>query len=105
MNRALLVQSCSSHLPVACDGLESAIVSAEWDVESHDVLAGLDKVQVLLINASLGGSFVVEQLDLLEETGFVVLVELGSEVFLWRGSEHAAGDCDNETGENETRNG
>lgn len=76
---------------VTRDGLKGAIVSAEWDVESHDGLAGLDKVEVLLFDASLTSGFVVEELDLLEETGFVVLVELGSEArFLSRGCESSA---------------
>ena len=69
-------------LPVTCDSFKIAVVSAQWDVESHDSLAGLDEVQVLLLDAGLSGSFVVEELDLLEETGFVVLIELGSELLL-----------------------
>ena len=76
-------------LPVTRDGLKGSIVSAEWDVESHDGLAGLDKVEVLLFDASLAGGFVVEELDLLEETGFVVLVELGAELFALSGECHA----------------
>ena len=66
-------------LPVTSDGLKSAVVSAEWDVESHDGLASLDKVEVLLFNAGRGSGLVVEKFDLLEETGFVVLVDLGAE--------------------------
>lgn len=65
-------------LPVASDGLEGAVVSTERDVESDDGLAGLDKVKVFLGDASLGGSTVVEELDLLEETRLVVLVEFGA---------------------------
>ena len=57
----------------------------EGDVESDQVLARLDKVEVLLIDAGLGGGRVEEELDLLEETGLVVLVELGSE-FLGEGA-------------------
>lgn len=67
-------------LPVAGDGLEVTVVSAEGDVESDDGLAGLDQVKVLGFNASLVSGFVVEELDLLEETRLLVLVELGSEV-------------------------
>ena len=72
-------------LPVTRDGLESTVVSAQWDVESHDSLASLDEVQVLLLDAGLSGGFVVEELDLLEETGLVVLIELRAE--FWLGSE------------------
>lgn len=31
-------------LPVTRDGLESTVVSAQWDVESHDSLASLDEI-------------------------------------------------------------
>lgn len=55
-------------LPVAGDGLEATIVHAEWNVESDNGLAGLDKIEILLINASLGGSVVEMKLNLLEET-------------------------------------
>ena len=67
-------------LPVASDGLERAVVAAQRDVEPDDVLAGLDEVEVLLVNASHVGRLAVEELDLLEETRLVVLVELGSEL-------------------------
>lgn len=76
-------------LPVASDGLEGTVVTSEWDVESHDGLASSDEVEVLGFNTGLGGSLGVEHLDLLEETGFVVLVELGSEVGLGSGGESA----------------
>ena len=69
-----------SNLPVAGDGLESAVVSAERDVEPNNGLASLDKVEVFLIDAGLGGGVVEEEFDLLEETGLVVLVELGAEL-------------------------
>ena len=72
-------------LPVTRDSLEGTVVSAQWDVESHDSLASLDEVQVLLLDAGLSGGFVVEELDLLEETGLVVLIELRAE--FWLGSE------------------
>ena len=68
----------SFDLPVTRDSLKSAVVSAQWDVESHDSLASLDEVQVLLLDASLGGSFVVKELDLLKETRLVVSIELGA---------------------------
>ena len=41
-------------------------------------MAGLDVLKVLRVNAGLGGSRVEEKLDLLEETGLVVLVEAGT---------------------------
>ena len=66
-------------LPVAGDGLEVTVVSAERDVESDDGLAGLDEVEVLLLDAGNLGGVIVEELDLLEETGLVVLIELGAE--------------------------
>ena len=65
---------------VAGDGLEGAIISTEWDVESYDSLASLNEVEVLLTDASLLSGFVVEKLDLLEETRLTELVELGSEL-------------------------
>lgn len=70
------------NLPVTRDGLKGTVVSAQWDVESNDGLASLDEVEVLLLNAGLTSGFVVEELDLLEETGFVVLIELGAELGL-----------------------
>jgi len=66
-------------LPVASDGLEVTIVSTERDVESDDSLARLDEVEVLGVDASGLGSVVVEELDLLEETRLVVLIDLGAE--------------------------
>ena len=67
---------------VAGNGLKGAVVSAEGDVESDDGLASLDQVKVLLINASFSSGFVEEELDLFEETGFTVFIELGSELWL-----------------------
>ena len=69
-----------AHLPVAGDGLEGAVVATERDVESHDGLASLDEVQVLLLDAGLVGGVVVEELDLLEETRLVVGIEFGAEL-------------------------
>ena len=94
-------RSGGRNLPVARDGLKGTVVSAEWDVESHDGLASLDEVEVLLLNAGLTSGFVVEELDLLEETGFVVLVELGAE--FGTGGEGSHGDYRSE--KNETRLG
>mmetsp|Transcript_34300 Transcript_34300/g.45174 ORF Transcript_34300/g.45174 Transcript_34300/m.45174 type:complete len:322 (+) Transcript_34300:732-1697(+) len=65
---------------VASDGLEGAVISAKRDVESNNVLARLDEVEVLLIDAGKGSGLVVEELDLLEETRFEVGVELGAEL-------------------------
>jgi molybdopterin/thiamine biosynthesis adenylyltransferase len=66
-------------LPVASDGLEVTVISSERDVESDDSLARLDEVEVLGVDAGGLGSVVVEELDLLEETRLVVLVDLGAE--------------------------
>ena len=63
------------YLPVAWDGLEGSIVSTEWDVESNHSLAGLDELEVLLVDASLVSGLVVEKFDLLEETWLVVCIE------------------------------
>ena len=63
---------------VASHGLKSAIITTEGDVESNDGLAGLDQVKILLGDASLGGSGIVEHLDLFKETGLTVLVETGT---------------------------
>ena len=70
---------------VAGNGLKGAVVSAEGDVESDDGLASLDQVKLLLINASFSSGFVEEELDLFEETGFTVFIELGSELWLCAG--------------------
>ena len=67
-------------LPVASDGLNGAIVTAKRNVESNDSVASLDQVQILLRNISLGGCAVKEELDLLEESGFLEGVKLGAEV-------------------------
>jgi hypothetical protein len=67
-------------LPVASDGLNGAIVTAKRNVESNDSVASLDQVQILLRNISLGGCAVKEELDLLEESGFLECVKLGAEV-------------------------
>ncbi len=68
------------NLPVASDSLEVTVVSSERDVESDDSLAGSDEFQVLRVNASGDGGVVVEELDLLEETRFGVLIELGAKL-------------------------
>lgn len=65
---------------VASDSLEITVVSTERDVESDDSLASSDESQVLSVNTSGVGGVVVEKLDLLEETGFVVLIELWTEL-------------------------
>ena len=69
-------------LPVAGDLLKRAVVSAQRDVEPNHGLAGIDQIEVLLLDASQPGCFIVEEFDLLEETRFVVFVEL------WAKSRH-----------------
>jgi len=73
---------------VASDGLKVSVVSTEGDVEPDDSLASLDHVEVLLLKASHLGGLVVEKLDLLEETGLLVGVDLRSELLC--GAERAA---------------
>ncbi len=67
-------------LPVASDGLNGAVVTTKRNVESNDSVASLDQVQILLRNISLGGCTVKEELDLLEESGFLEVVKLWTEV-------------------------
>jgi hypothetical protein len=67
-------------LPVASDGVNGAIVATKGNIESNDSVASLDEVQILLRNISLGGCAVKEELDLLEESWFLELVELWAEV-------------------------
>lgn len=67
-------------LPVACDGVDAAVVSAERNVESNDSVAGLDELEVLLRHAGLGSGAVEEELDLLKEPRLLVSVELRPEV-------------------------
>jgi len=64
--------------PVAGDGLEGAIVATEGDLEADDRVARLNQFQVLRVDASLSGGGVVEQLNLLEEAGLAVLVQVGA---------------------------
>ena len=63
---------------VAGDSVEVAVVATEWDVEPDDGVASLDHLQVLGVNASFGGSRVVEKLDLFEEARLIVFVVVGS---------------------------
>jgi len=63
---------------VAGDGVEVTVVTAERDVEADNGLAGLDVLEVLRVNASLGGGRVEEELNLLEETRLTMLVETGA---------------------------
>ena len=88
-----------NNLPVASDGLEGAVVSTEWDVESNDGLAGLDELEVLGVNAGLASSLVEEELDLLEETWLVVLVELWPELLGSSSSVTAGGGGGSGSGE------
>ena len=74
-------------LPVASDSLQGTIISSEWDVESDKVLAGLDDVEFLAGDSGLLGGFVVEKLNLLEETWLAVGIELGTEFGLRSGAE------------------
>ena len=78
--RCLSTLLLSCDLPVARDGLEVTVVSTERDVESDDGLASGNEPEVLRVDAGHVSGVVVEELDLLEETRLVVLVELGSEV-------------------------
>lgn len=68
------------YLPVAGDNFERAIISTEGDVESDYRFASLDEVEVLVGDTSLGGGSSVEELNLLQETGFSKLIELGTEL-------------------------
>ena len=70
----------AKYLPVACNSLNGAIVSAKRNVESNDCVAGLDERQVLVGDVCLGSSSVEEELDLLEETGLLELVKFGTKV-------------------------
>ena len=76
-------------LPVAGDSFEGAVVSTEGNVEPDDGLAGLDEVKVLLIDAGQSGSFIVEELDLLEETRLGISIKLRAELL---GSSEASED-------------
>jgi len=78
---------------VASDGLEGSVVSAEGNVESDNGLAGLDEVEELGVDAGLGSGLVEEELDLLEETGLLELVELGAEASLCGGGRESGGLC------------
>ena len=57
------------HLPVASNGLQGTIISSQGDVESDEVLAGLDVVEFLGRDASLFGCFVVESLTCSRKRG------------------------------------
>jgi len=53
---------------VADDVLHGAVVSADWDGKTDNVVAHLDDIEVILGNAGLGSGTVKEQLNILEET-------------------------------------
>lgn len=80
MFRVIFKLTEDKNLPVASDSLEVTVVSTERDVESDDSLASSDESQVLCVDASGVGGVVVEELDLLEETRFGVLIELGAKL-------------------------
>ena len=82
------ISLCGS-LPVACNGLESAVIPAQWDIEPDNGLASLDKVQVLFINASHVGCFIVEKLDLLKETRLLVHIHFGSKLLSGEETAHS----------------
>jgi len=65
---------------VAGDDIERTIIPTEGDVEADHRLASLDQVQVLLGDTGLGRGSGVEELDLLEETGFTEFIKLGAEL-------------------------
>ena len=79
-------------LPVASDNFEVTIVSAQWNVEPNDSLAGFDEVQPLGVNGSLWGAGGEEKLNLLEEARLTISIELRSSNFWcfgnssWEGS-------------------
>ena len=70
----------ANYLPVACNSLNGTVVSAKRNVESNDSVAGLDELQVLVGDVCLGSCSVEEELDLLEETGLLELVQFGTKV-------------------------
>ena len=61
-----------AYLPVACNNFQLAIVSSEWDVESDNSLACPNQVQPLWVNAGLGGTGLIEKLDLFKEAWLAV---------------------------------
>jgi hypothetical protein len=73
-------------LPVAGDSFKVAIVSSEWDIESDNGAAGLDEFKVLGVNSCLGSSRLVEESDLLEETGLTELIKTMTGSLELRGS-------------------
>lgn len=66
---------------VAGDSFEFAVVSAEWDVESDNCLAGLNQIKIFWVDAGLGGGRLEEEFNLLEETRLSVDVEAGASNF------------------------
>jgi hypothetical protein len=83
-------------LPVAGDSLKSAIISSKWDVESDNRVAGLDQLEVRLVDAGLGGSGVVKKSDLFKETGLSKLIETVALSLELRGS--SVNDCGKRSG-------
>jgi hypothetical protein len=59
---------------VAVHNLDLAVVAANRNTESNDVVAGADHLKVILGDAGLLGGAVEEHLDLLEETGLLLTV-------------------------------
>ena len=62
--------------PVARDGPDRTVVHAKWDVESHDGFATFDVIINVLRDLSLTRCTTQEQLNLLQEAGLSILVEV-----------------------------
>ena len=80
-------------LPVAANNFESSVVSAQGDVEPDKRLTRLNQFEVGLIDSSLRCSVVEEELHLFQETGLIILIELGSELHFLCSRELATHHC------------
>ena len=62
--------------PVARDGPDGTVVHTKWNVESHDGFATLDVIINVLRDLSLTRCTTQEQLNLLQEAGLSIIVEV-----------------------------
>jgi hypothetical protein len=70
---------------VAANNFESSVVSAQGDVEPDKRLTSFNQIEVLVVDTGVICSVIEEELHLFQETGLIIRIELGSELFTSRG--------------------
>lgn len=64
------------HLPIARDGSNTSIIHSQWNVESNDILATLNKLEHVVWDIGFSSSSFKEQLDIFQKSWFTEGVEL-----------------------------